>query len=1070
MNNARNTLLQPSRRRAPRLAAAALAGACGLLLLPALASAQAIGGTVTDTTGGVLPGVTVEARSPALIEQVRSAVTDGSGQFQIVALETGTYTVTFTLPGFSTLVREGVELSTGFTANVDAQLAVGALEETVTVTEATPVIDVQNVARNETIDREIFEALPTSRTYDAMALLIPAMNVQGGPTTTVAADTSGITGMGNNRLSIHGSRDSDASMMLDGLDVNLVAFEGAPEGTPLDTAIAEYVYDYSANMAEVETGGVRLNLIPKEGSNTFSGGFYTDFTHSSWLSNNVDQELIDRGIRGNGMPNQEGNGAMALDQSWYVGPSIGGPISPDRLWFYTTYSFRRASQFPAGLFDTVDTGSLRYEADLDTPTIDRQNLWEGTLRLTWQASSKDKVQAFWGSNNTEHIPALTGAQLDPIYIASEAGSEGVNNVNTYQLTWIRPQTNRILFEFGVSHLPANNVLNPLDADTQIAHGTGREHLNARTDLPSVFEGTTLTMHRNMGYFFNGTDVHFSTRNNAFRGSMSYVTGSHNLKFGFTTNHKQQTETYRSGNNWTNMLTVLGFPLQAAFESRPPETNQLANIGLYAQDQWTIDRLTVNAGLRFDYFKGSYPDQMSSPGDITHSTWVNHVQQFPGADAAIWKDLQPRLGIVYDLAGDGSTALKASASRFGSREAIALAGEVNPFANNRRASRLWLDGANGHLVVAGGAPVFPSCIPSAADPTASSCVAGDGIPQGDPLNPLPNGELIGPPDNPAFGQPIVTAFFDPDWAFGWGQKASNWEYALSVEHQVVENVSVDVGYFRRHYTNFDQWDNQNVGPEDFTPYTITVPQDDRLPNGGGYQLTLLDMNPDAFARLPHDVKTSTNNLGDETEVWHGIDVSVSARLDEVLLQGGLALGQRTTDFCGLQEAVPEATFSNNTNASRVEGTAGSRGNMLASDFCRVEQDWLTNASLFGSYTFPYDIELSGSFFVRPGILREAIYVVPGADVQSALGRPSTLGTVSLNVIPPGSEFGDTLHQLDLRFAKILDFGGSNFRASFDIYNVFNANSVSREQFALSSWLLPIGLQPGRLMKVSFQYNF
>ena len=283
--------------------------------------------------------------------------------------------------------------------------------------------------------------------------------------------------------------------------------------------------------------------------------------------------------------------------------------------------------------------------------------------------------------------------------------------------------------------------------------------------------------------------------------------------------------------------------------------------------------------------------------------------------------------------------------------------------------------------------------------------------------------MGPPDNPAFGQPIVTAFFDPDWAFGWGQKASNWEYALSVEHQVVENVSVDVGYFRRHYTNFDQWDNQNVGPEDFTPYTITVPQDDRLPNGGGYQLTLLDMNPDAFARLPHDVKTSTNNLGDETEVWHGIDVSVSARLDEVLLQGGLALGQRTTDFCGLQEAVPEATFSNNTNASRVEGTAGSRGNMLASDFCRVEQDWLTNASLFGSYTFPYDIELSGSFFVRPGILREAIYVVPGADVQAALGRPSTLGTVSLNVIPPGSEFGDTLHQLDLRFAKILDFGGS-----------------------------------------------
>ena len=1059
-----NTSARRRTRRTMRFAATVLTGFACLLLLPGLASAQAIGGTVTDTTGGVLPGVTVEARSPALIEQVRTAITDGGGQFQIVALETGTYTVTFTLPGFSTLVREGIELSTGFTANIDAQLAVGALEETVTVTEASPIIDVQNVARNETIGREIFEALPTSRTYDAMALLIPAMNVQGGPTTTVAADTSGITGMGNNRLSIHGSRDSDASMMLDGLDVNLVAFEGAPEGTPLDTAIAEYVYDYSANMAEVETGGVRLNLIPKEGSNTFSGGFYTDFTNSAWLSNNVDDEIIGRGIRGGK------DGALKVDQSWYVGPSIGGPIAPDRLWFYGTYSFRRASQFPAGLFDNTDTSALRYVPDLSSPTIDRQNLWEGTLRLTWQASSKDKVQAFWGVNNTEHIPALTGAQLDPIYIAPEAGSEGVNNVNTYQITWIRPQTNRILFEFGVSHLPANNVLNPLDADSQIAHGTGREHLNARTDLPSVFEGTTLTMHRNMGYFFNGTDVHFSTRNNAYRGAMSYVTGSHNLKFGFTANNKQQTETYRSGNNWTNMLTVFGFPLQAAFESRPPETNKLTTIGLYVQDQWTIDRLTVNAGLRFDYFKGTYPNQVSTPGDITHSIWVRHVQDIPGADAAIWKDLQPRLGVVYDLAGDGSTALKASASRFGSREAISLAGEVNPVANNTRTSRLWLDGANGHVAVFGGAPIFPSCIPSAADPTASSCVAGDGLVQGDPLNPSPNGELMGPNDNPAFGQPIITDFFDPNWAFAWGQKASNWEYAVSVEHQIVENVSVDVGYFRRHYLNFDQWDNQNVDPEDFDTYTITVPQDSRLPDGGGYPLTLVDMTPEAFARLPHNVKTGADNLGDESEVWHGIDVSVSARLDEVLLQGGLALGQRTTDFCGLQDALPETVFSNNSNASRVEGTAGSRGNLLATDFCRAEENWLTNASVFGSYAFPYDIEVAASFFVRPGVVREAIYIVPDEHVQAALGRPSTLGTVSLNVIPPGTNFGDTLHQLDLRLAKILEFGGSNLRASFDIYNVFNGNAVSREQFSLNTWLVPIGLQPGRLLKVSFQYNF
>ena len=1075
MSYARNTSRQRRGRRATRFTATALTGCACILLLPGLASAQAIGGTVTDTTEGVLPGVTVEARSPALIEQVRTAVTDGSGQYQIIALETGSYTVTFTLPGFSTLVREGVELSTGFTANVDAQLAVGALEETVTVTEASPIIDVQSVARNETIDREIYEALPTARTYDAMAILIPAMNVQAGVTTNTTVDTGGISGNSNSRLSMHGSAGTDGQVQLDGMDVGLVAYEGAPEGTPLDTAIAEYVYDYSANTAEVETGGVRLNLIPKEGSNTFSGGMYTDFAHSNWLMNNINQKLVERGITGGT------DGGLKLDQSWYVGPSIGGPIVRDRLWFFGTYSYRRGSILPAGLFNNADTSALWYVPDLENPTVERTNLYEGTLRLTWQATSKDKVQAFHSTNHTQGIPALSGASLFPIYIAPEAGSEGVNGVSTYQLTWIRPQTNRILFEFGVSVMPANNVLNPLDAETQRLHGTGREALNARTDLPSVFEGTNLTMSRNMGYFFNGTDVHFSTQNTGIRGSMSYVTGSHNLKFGMNTTWKNQTESYRSANNWTNMLTIAGRPLQAFFESRPPETNELTNIGIYAQDQWTIDRLTINAGLRFDYFNGAYPDHMSAPGAPTNSIWVPQGSSFPGATAAIWKDLQPRLGAVYDLAGDGRTALKASASRFGSRDAISLAGEVNPAANNRRQTRLWIDGANGHIAVFGGAPIFPACIPSAADPTASSCIPGDGLPQGNPLNPYPNGELMSPTDNPAFGTPLVTEFFDPNWAFGWGQKAANWEYALSVEHQVVDDVSVDVGYFRRHFINFDEWDNRNVGPDDFTRYTITVPEDPRLPRGGGYPLTLVDMNPDAFARVQDNHKTGTNNLGGESDVWHGIDMNLSARLEGVLLQGGVALGQRTTDICGLQEQLPETLFGSPTTytASRVQGTAGSRGNLLATDFCRAEQSWLTNMSLFGSYTFPYDVEVSASFFSRPGIPREAIYIVPAADVVAALGRPATVGSsVSMNVIPPGTMYGDRVNQLDLRFAKILDFGGSgNVRASFDLYNLFNGNAVAREQYAFQPgagasdpWLTPLGVQPGRMVKLTFQYNF
>src|SRR5262249_18474618 len=158
--------------------------------------------------------------------------------------------------GFRTLVREGIELSTGFTANVDVQLSVGALVETVTVTEASPIVDVRSVQQSKSIDREIYEKLPTGRTYDSLALLVPAMNIQGGASTSLSMDTAAMAGESRNRLSIHGSNQTEGEVMLDGIDIMTPSFDGAPHGSPFDTAIAEYVYSYSGSSAEVQTGGV----------------------------------------------------------------------------------------------------------------------------------------------------------------------------------------------------------------------------------------------------------------------------------------------------------------------------------------------------------------------------------------------------------------------------------------------------------------------------------------------------------------------------------------------------------------------------------------------------------------------------------------------------------------------------------------------------------------------------------------------------------------------------------------------------------------------------------------------
>ena len=186
-----------------------------LAMTPTLALAQsAIAGAVTDTTGAVLPGVTVEARSPVLIEQVRAATTDGSGQYRVVELVPGTYTVTFTMPGFTTLVREGIRLEANFTAPVSVQMQVGAVEETVTVSGASPVVDVQTTQRREVLARDFAEALPTGRSFETVARTLPAVS-------TANFDVGGASQAQQGRPAAYGSRGAgDLSTTMDGLKID----------------------------------------------------------------------------------------------------------------------------------------------------------------------------------------------------------------------------------------------------------------------------------------------------------------------------------------------------------------------------------------------------------------------------------------------------------------------------------------------------------------------------------------------------------------------------------------------------------------------------------------------------------------------------------------------------------------------------------------------------------------------------------------------------------------------------------------------------------------------------------
>ena len=982
-----------------------------LLFLPGLAAAQEIGGTVTDTTGGVLPGVTVEVRSPDIIEQVRTAVTDGNGLYLVVALEPGTYSVTYSLPGFGTLVREGIELSTGFTANIDVQLTVGDIAETITVSGATPVVDIQNVDQRAVMDRELIETIPSGKSISALGLLVPGMVGAQAYGTSLQQDSGGLTAQIMQRMAIHGGNAEDQVININGMDVAEPHTQGGDLGYFPPENFEEMAFNYSGNSAEFETGGVSINMIPREGANAFSGTVHTAFSFPALLANNLDDDLRSRGLES----------ATELEENWAFSPSVGGPIVEDRIWFFATHSSRVADLVASGLFHAQDPSAFVYAPDFSRPGVDQATAREQSINFTIQATQKDKFKAYWSNSATDRPRYLQGRALGALFVTPEAAVNNQVRTNVYQLNWVRPHTNRLLFEAGVSHLPFGYDL-PHAEDAYLG-------------APGVFEVAPLRASRNSSSWLSGTDVYISPKNvNYYTGSMSYVTGSHNLKVGLSFN-QQRTSTSGQSQFWTQLWTARGNPFRARFYAGLGQIDTASSLGIYAQEQWTLDRLTVNAGVRFDRVRTGYPDLVRPSNQ-----WVSQPFLIEGQDVADWKDFQPRLGLAYDLRGDGKTALKFSASRYGSRDSTDWSQSVNPAGSNRTSERTWLDGA--------------VCL----DP--SVCIPGDGFVQGDPTNPAPNGELIGPNTNLAWGLPRITTFHDPNWAFGWGSRESNWEYSGGIQQELVSGMSLDVAYFRRVWVARSVVDDRALSSGDFELGTVNVPSDPRLPGGGGGTLSFYDQRPGTLA-VPDALTVRADDFGGETETWNGFDVTVDARIEDILLQGGLSTGRTSRNYCDLQGALPEALPTR-----AAAGTFGADTMVL--EHCDRSENWLTQVKLIGSYTFPYDIQVSATLQNQNGPERAARLVFTESSLDQFVLHS---GGVELNMIEPGTLYGERFNQLDVRFTKILNFGGARLRAMLDLFNVLNANAVMAEDSAWGpSWLAPVVIMPGRLAKFGFQLDF
>ena len=792
-----------------------LAAALIALLLPGVAFGQSdssIAGQVADATGGILPGVTVEAASPALIEGSRVAVTDGQGQYNIAGLRPGTYTVTFTLPGFSTMVRDGIELVVNFTANVDAELTVGSIEETITVSGQSPLVDVQRTAETQILSREVVDSLPTGRTPWSVGMTLP-----GVTTASRRVDVGGIGGAQQMSLVIHGSDSGDTHYEIDGMNVQSAFGAGSATALYLDDGLVdEYSFETIGGTAEQQTSGVTLNMLPKSGGNTFSGSALASYANDNFYDSTFTEETVARGLRA---PSE-------VEQIWDYNFQFGGPIVQDRLWFFSSARFWGNDFTLPVTFDQpgVDPGPLYlYTNDLSA----------ALLRFTGQVSPNNKLSVSY--NRLRRIRPFVnttgGPNLSKAYTTNATMRSPTLTPYIGQAKWTSTLSNKLLLEAGysVNHMSFGTYYQDFIPDGAVK----------KEDLVLANQWNAGDNDRLLN-----TVIHYTTA------KLAYVTGSHVVKGGVSQSWGRFLG-QQSINQDLYQRYNAGVPVSVQVYSTPllkSESQVDAQIGLFVQDAWTRDRLTLNGGIRYDYFRGRVPALSAGPGRFAPFRETAPVDDIPR-----FHNVSPRAGLAYDLTGDGKTALKVTAGRYVEQLATGFPGRYNSLGTASE-TRPWTDV---DLTGTCGAPCLTN---------------GDDIAQDNE---------IGPARDLNFGSPRSRRTFDPDLT-----RETNFLISATVERELAPGLSIQGGFYHREYSNFLYTDNVLTTQADYTIINVADPR------GNGEIIPIFNLNRDVLGQVRNVDVNSTENK----RTYNGFDASLTARFGEggVLITGFTAGKTRLRD--------------------------------------------------------------------------------------------------------------------------------------------------------------------------------
>jgi len=1004
-------------------------------LLPATARAQAtLAGAVTDNTGGLLPGVTVEAASPALIEKVRTATTDSSGRYRIENLRPGEYTVTFSLAGFATMKQEKLTISGSGVTTVDGTLRVGGVQETVTVTSETPVVDVQSTIREVTLDNETMRNLPSVRSYSYLLNTVPGLqtnnnNVNTGPVFAI--------------FPVHGGRGVESRLTVDGLNISNPPGGNQPPNFTADIGNAQEVtMTTSGGLGEAETAGLAVNIVPRQGGNRVSGLAFVSGFSEGMQSDNFTEELKARGAT---QPNP-------VYHVYDVNASVGGPIKKDTLWYYMSVRAQGQRQNTLNVYynqNAGDPNAFTYVPDLNRPAFSDRT-WENyTPRVTWQATPRNKFTGSWDEQpvcrKCSGTTSLTGSPNFIFPTSPEADGHGeFSPQRVQQVNWSSPRTNKLLLEAGMG--TTYYQWGGRELEPNPTRGLVQVLNLAQPIVPGL---VTPMVYRSQSWLNN------RTRGSSWNASASYITGSHSMRFGYQGNYWRDD---REINVNDQALRYTFFGEGAPFASITEYANaynvnaRAMQASLFAQDQWTLKRLTLQGALRWDHPWSWFPETIEPQSRF-----------FPGATFARtdgvtgYNDISPRIGAAYDLFGNGKTALKVNLGKYLEGASVSnLAYGANPALR----------------IPGGGGGIFPPST-SRLWTDANANV----VPECDLTNPLANGEC-GPIDNLQFGSnELIGAQFDPDLFKGWGVRPADWSFGLSVQQQIVPRASVEVGYYRRSFSKFTTGgtvtDNLATSPSDYDAFTLTAPVDSRLPGGGGYPVgPLYNVKPEVFGQSNLLIKP-TDKVGDDTRVFDGFDVTVNVRgAYGVTFSGGTSTGKVVNDWCDIRAAVPEMTV-------------GFGGDALLNPYCHQESPFQTSFHGLVTYTIPkIDVNVSSVYQDKANVSVDQLgslaanYTLSPADIAAAeaqIGRPlTTTGAFTVDLIGPGNSYGDRIRQLDIAAKKIFRFNGQRLTAGLDIYNLLNNNVTLafNQTFSTTStgYLAPTSYMNPRVFRLNAEFGW